>query len=134
MPKFCIPATSSNTIRMLNILTVANPSASGGSSIEVALFHYLRDAKPDIGKKYDLGSIGEVLAVVPRLEQCDSRVIRYSLRRARRPKARWLTPPFQGRCFHFPPRYRLPQSLRISDPHRPFGFSDSEKTSQILLG
>ena len=63
MPKFCIPATSSNTIRMLNILTVANPSACGGSSIEVELFHYLRDAKPDIGKEYDLGSIGEVLAV-----------------------------------------------------------------------
>jgi hypothetical protein len=48
---------------MLKILTVANPSACGGSSIEVEPFHYLRDAKPDLGKEYDLGSIGEVLAV-----------------------------------------------------------------------
>ena len=48
---------------MLKILTVANPSTCGGPSIEVELFHYLRDAKPDIGKEYDLGSIGEVLAV-----------------------------------------------------------------------
>jgi hypothetical protein len=48
---------------MLKILTVANPSTCGGPSIEVELFHYLRDAKPDIGNEYDLGSIREVLAV-----------------------------------------------------------------------